>query len=318
MISNSGAAKLVDFGLATIDNDQSRQHGILSQRTVDYSALERTCGSTKGDPRSDIYFLGCVFYHMLTGQVPLEDSESKDPLKKMLKRSFGVIRPISEHRHAPDESLSRIIEKMMKMELKARYQTMHEVVTDLEEYQASVDPEVAELRAFGRKYDSEPEIGTETESEEAEQPGGELLIDDLGEIFESHSSEVKAGNTKSVLCVEAQGEIQDALRKNLARMGYRVLLVADAERAAERYLESPTDAVIFDSDGLGSESIESLTDMYDKAEEDGRPFVALVLLGPRQTALKDKLPTGGQLIVLVKPIKLKQVQDAITELLPLS
>lgn len=88
--------------------------------------------------------------------------------------------------------------------------------------------------------------------------------------------------------------------------------------AAERYLESPTDAVIFDSDGLGSESIESLTDMYDKAEEDGRPFVALVLLGPRQTALKDKLPTGGQLIVLVKPIKLKQVQDAITELLPLS
>ena len=93
-------------------------HGITSQRTVDYSALERTCGSPKGDPRSDIYFLGCVFYHMLTGQVPLEDSESKDPLKKMLKRGFGVIKPISEHRHAPAEPLAEIIEKMMKMELK--------------------------------------------------------------------------------------------------------------------------------------------------------------------------------------------------------
>ena len=108
LISNSGVAKLVDFGLATIEGDSTHHaHGVLSQRTVDYSALERTCGSPKGDPRSDIYFLGCVFYHMLTGQVPLEDSESKDPLKKMLKRSFGVIKPISEHRHAPAERLAR-------------------------------------------------------------------------------------------------------------------------------------------------------------------------------------------------------------------
>ena len=71
---------------------------MLSQRTVDYSALERTCGSPKGDPRSDIYFLGCVFYHMLTGQVPLEESESKDPLKKMLKRA---LRRHQAHQRAP-------------------------------------------------------------------------------------------------------------------------------------------------------------------------------------------------------------------------
>jgi DNA-binding response OmpR family regulator len=101
-------------------------------------------------------------------------------------------------------------------------------------------------------------------------------------------------------------------------MGYRVLLVGDAERAAERYRESPTDALIFDADGLGSETIEALTDMHEKAHEDGHPLVALVLLGPRQDAIKDKLPTGDRLIVLVKPIKLKQVQDAITELLPLN
>ena len=30
LISNSGEAKLVDFGLATIDNDDSRHHGILA------------------------------------------------------------------------------------------------------------------------------------------------------------------------------------------------------------------------------------------------------------------------------------------------
>ena len=101
-------------------------------------------------------------------------------------------------------------------------------------------------------------------------------------------------------------------------MGYRVLLVGDAERAVERYREVPTDAVIFDADGLGSEAVEALTDMHEKAKEDGNLFVALVLLGPRQAAIKEKLPTCDRLIVLVKPIKLKQVQDAITELLPVS
>ena len=61
-----------------------------------------------------------------------------------------------------------------------------------------------------------------------------------------------------------------------------MLLVGDAERAAERYREAPTDAVIFDVDGLGPEAIDALADMHEKAEEDGHPLVALVLLGPRQ------------------------------------
>ncbi len=137
LVSNSGAAKLVDFGLATIEGDDSKG-AVKSQRTVDYSALERTCKSPKGDPRSDIYFLGCVFYQMVTGQLPMEESESKDMLKKMLVRSFGAIKPIADHPYAPDDELCAIIEKMMKIDLKARYQTMAEVVTDLERYRDSL------------------------------------------------------------------------------------------------------------------------------------------------------------------------------------
>ncbi len=136
LISNSGVAKLVDFGLATMQSDETKP-GVKSQRTVDYSALERTCKSPKGDPRSDIYFLGCVFYQMVTGQLPMEESESKDMLRKMLKRSFGAIKPINDHRYAPDEELGRIIEKMMKIDLKARYQNMDDVVADLERYRST-------------------------------------------------------------------------------------------------------------------------------------------------------------------------------------
>ncbi len=134
LISHSGEAKLVDFGLATIEGD-NKPGGMQSQRTVDYSALERTCGSEKGDPRSDIYFLGCVFYQMLTGQLPMKEVESKDMLAKMLKRSFGAIVPLSEHRLAPEPELAQIVEKMMRMELKARYQTLDGVLKDLEAYE---------------------------------------------------------------------------------------------------------------------------------------------------------------------------------------
>ena len=311
LISNTGTAKLVDFGLATIEGDDSR-HSMTSQRTVDYSALERTCGSPKGDPRSDIYFLGCVFYHMLTGQVALEDSESKDPLKKMLKRSFGVIKPISEHRYAPAEPLAIIIEKMMKMDLKARYQQMHQVVTDLEDYQASIDPEAAEVREFARKVqDLDEDVPVEEFFEQIES-----VPEESSEVSIAEQHEVKEVSSPSVLCVEAQAEIQDALRKNLSRMGYRVFLMSDAERAAERYREAPSDAVILDTDGLGEAAIEAIADMQDKAEEDGHPLVALVLLGPRQGALRDKLPPIERVKVLSKPIKMKDVQDAITELLP--
>ena len=49
LISNTGVAKLVDFGLATIEGDENKS-SVKSQRTVDYSALERTCKSPKGDP----------------------------------------------------------------------------------------------------------------------------------------------------------------------------------------------------------------------------------------------------------------------------
>src|SRR5579864_1118077 len=128
LIASNGIAKLVDFGLATIGGDEKRIAYAHGQRTVDYSALERTCNSPKGDPRSDIFFLGCVFYQMLTGQLPMPEIESKDLLAKMLKRSFGAIKPISEQRHAPRKELADIIEKMMKVDVKARYQSMDEVL----------------------------------------------------------------------------------------------------------------------------------------------------------------------------------------------
>ena len=100
-------------------------------------------------------------------------------------------------------------------------------------------------------------------------------------------------------------------------MGYRVILVGDPEVAAERYRESTPDAVIFDIDGLGPEAVDAFLDMHDKAREDGRDLVALVLLGLRQHALQERFPTDDRLVILAKPIKMKDVKDAISQLVPI-
>ena len=279
-----------------------------SQRTVDYSALERTCNSPKGDPRSDIYFLGCVFYQMVTGQLPMEESESKDMLRKMLKRSFGAIKPIAEHRYAPEEELGGIIEKMMKIDLKARYQTMDHVVEELEHFHN--DYLAAKSGGPSKKADEdEAFIDSIFLPRDFEKPA---------EPAQPAAPPPKPVPSKSVLCVETQTEIQDAFRKTLSAMGYKVLLVSDAERAAERYREAPVDAVIFDTDGQDEESFDAFLDMHERAHEDGQELVGIVLLGHKQGDLKERLPADDKLIVLNKPIKMKQVQDALHTLVPIS
>src|SRR5947209_15440029 len=45
LVGSNGVAKLVDFGLATIEGEDKKMAVAHGQRTVDYSALERTCGS---------------------------------------------------------------------------------------------------------------------------------------------------------------------------------------------------------------------------------------------------------------------------------
>ena len=307
LISNQGEAKLVDFGLATMQGEE-KQPGVKSQRTVDYSALERTCNSPKGDLRSDIFFLGCVFYQMVTGQLPMEESESKDMLRKMLKRSFGAIKPINEHRYAPEEELGGIIEKMMKIDLKARYQTMDDVVNELENFQKEY--EAAKAGGVVKKKSEEDEEFIDSIFLRHE-------LDKQPEAPKPAKPAPKPVPSKSILCVETQAEIQDAFRKTLSAMGYRVFLVSDAEVAAERFRENPVDAVIFDSDGQDADSFDAFLDMHERAHEDGHQLVALVLLGVKQHDLRERLPSDDRLIVLDKPIRMKQVQDALQNLVPI-
>ena len=309
LIGSNGEAKLVDFGLAEIDNGDFSAVASSGVRTVDYSALERGCGSPKGDPRSDIYFLGCVFYQMLTGTPPMPETETSDQLAKMLKRSFFAIKPITEHRLAPPAGLGKIIEKMMKMDLKSRYQNMDDVVKDLLAFQTSFTGVAPEAPAAGNG----PGAVILKKVEKPKHATGS--IDDLFEAAFGYIPEPEG--PKNILCVEVQDAIQDAFRKVFTKMGYETQIVRDPEVALEMYSDHHSDALVFDADGLDPEAIDTFLAIREKARGDGHELRALVLFGPHQGNLAEKLPHDDRLIVLHKPLKMKDVQDAITRLVPL-
>jgi serine/threonine-protein kinase len=83
LVHSSGRCKLVDFGLAALA-DTSSPEAIAdcpSARAIDYAALERGTAVRKGDHRSDIYFVGCMFYHIVSGRAPLV--ETRDRLMRL-------------------------------------------------------------------------------------------------------------------------------------------------------------------------------------------------------------------------------------------
>ena len=96
LVSSRGVAKLVDFGLAAVDETLADDTLIDANncRTIDYAALERATGVRKDDPRSDIYFLGGIFYHMLSGQPALQ--ETKDRVHRLSRSRFVDIVPLQK------------------------------------------------------------------------------------------------------------------------------------------------------------------------------------------------------------------------------
>lgn len=121
LVSAQGHAKLVDFGLAGLNEAMHREAGGQVDRTVDYAGLEKATGVAQGDTRSDIYFLGCVIYEMLTGRSPLE--MSKNPHERMRGARFQNVQPLTADEVKAPPSLFRLVETMMALDPHRRYQT---------------------------------------------------------------------------------------------------------------------------------------------------------------------------------------------------
>lgn len=119
LISSQGAAKLVDFGLAAVSSSSSGEDEKVDH-TVDYVGLERATGVQPGDVRSDIYFMGCIFYEMLSGQPPLD--MTRDRQVRMQKQRFENVQQLTRTDVDAPPIVFKLLETMMALDPQRRYQ----------------------------------------------------------------------------------------------------------------------------------------------------------------------------------------------------
>ncbi len=294
LISSRGQPKLVDFGLAAADERISDEAlaNHPNPRTIDYAGLERATGVRKDDMRSDIYFLGCIYYHMLTGQPPLQ--ETKDRIQRLSKTRYLEVVPI--HKLDPDipRVVAAVVNQAMELDVDRRYQTPAQMLVDLN---------VAAKRV---------EAGQDID----ELPDAEAQPTTNGDRDRWVSMLAAEGRQQALMVVEANTKMQDLLRDGLKRAGYRVLLTSDPNRAMQRFDDDqpPADAIIFSTGGVGKPAVEAFNRFGQ--EERTRQIPAVLLLDKRHRGWRDEADVAPHRVVVTMPIKLRQLRDVIRQLMP--
>jgi serine/threonine protein kinase len=131
IISANGRAKLVDMGLAR-SLEPHTDHGLtqsgVTLGTFDYISPEQALEPREADVRSDIYSLGCTFYHMITGQAPVPDGTAAKKLHH--HQHVAPVDPRQLNPEIPDE-VAAVLARMMVKDPKYRYQRAEHLVQHL-------------------------------------------------------------------------------------------------------------------------------------------------------------------------------------------
>ena len=298
LVSSRGQAKLVDFGLAAAD-DRIKDGALADQenpRTIDYAGLERATGVRKDDQRSDIYFLGCILYHMLAGKPPLQ--ETKDRIQRLSRSRFTDVEPIYRAEPGLPVAVTAVVNKAMELDVSARYQTPAELLIDLKI--------AADKLAAGGNGDGKA-------GEDAGQQSG-LSSDAERERWAKML--IPASQRRVLMFVESDTRMQDIFRDGLKRSGYRVLLTSDPQRALDRFTTDAktADCVVFSTGSLGPNALTAFNSFGEN--EQTRAIPSVLLLGEKQHKWKSKAKLDDHRVAVSMPIKLRKLRSLMETLVP--
>lgn len=121
IVTPDGKAKIVDMGLArSLDSraGQLTESGV-TLGTFDYISPEQAIEPRSADVRSDIYSLGCTFYHALTGHPPVPEGTAA----KKLDAQKNLMPPDPRgYNPAISADLAAVLGRMMAKDPDRRYQ----------------------------------------------------------------------------------------------------------------------------------------------------------------------------------------------------
>jgi serine/threonine-protein kinase len=159
LLTPDGQPKVADLGLAVqLDEEDERvTRDGTTVGTVDYMSPEQARDSRATSVRSDIYSLGCTFYHILTGSAPFPGGDVTDKLRR-----HAAEPPPDVRRVRPDvpEAVARLIQRMMAKKPEARFRDYDELAAALEALPALPDTKPGEpiFALIDDEGDDEPDV----------------------------------------------------------------------------------------------------------------------------------------------------------------
>ena len=130
LISTEGEVKLIDFGVAKEDTPNNiTETGVIVGTPV-YMSPEQVNGDDISN-QTDIYSLGILFYEMLTGVKPYT-ALSNTQLFSLI--SQGKYKSARSYVNKIPRRLNRILKKMLNRSLEKRYQSVSELIFDMNKF----------------------------------------------------------------------------------------------------------------------------------------------------------------------------------------
>jgi len=127
MLLQTGKVKIMDFGIAHMASSDMTKTGMIIG-TPDYMSPEQVVGK-KIDSRSDIFSVGIIFFEMMTKRKPFSSESVTTILYKIAHEPIPTFDDLDIE--VPIE-IETIILKAVEKEPEKRYQTMQEMIKDLE------------------------------------------------------------------------------------------------------------------------------------------------------------------------------------------
>lgn len=300
LISSDGQAKLVDFGLAATDSSltEDADGEAPSQRTIDYAGLERATGVRKDDPRSDIYFLGCIFYTMLVGKSPL--FETRDRILRLSRSRFFDVIPIHHANPSVPRVVATVVNTAMQVEAERRYQTIGEMLVELTAAAARLA--AGETEPCGS---SDGAIAQGLDSVQRE------------ELAKAAAQLAAANRPKTVMFVEANSRMQDIFREELKKSGFRVLVTIDPNRAIDRFDETnrPADCLVISTKKLAESGIEAFIRCAQGEYTQKLPVMLLVDTAHVDLVEQVQPFVAEHRLVIPMPITMRKLEEILIKLI---
>ena len=136
IIQENGTVKIIDFGLTKLLSGERITETGTVKGTVNYMSPEQAKGAAV-DHRTDIWALGVVLYEMLTGEKPFAAEFDQATIFLILNQAPAALQALNS---AMPGDLEHIILKSLEKQPEDRYQTVFDMLTDLQAVKDSEKP----------------------------------------------------------------------------------------------------------------------------------------------------------------------------------